>query len=95
MAGGPSQLDLFDPKPALVKYEGQQVPDEVLERGRTCRLSSAMLLSWRLRLNSHTTANRARRFRNCSLILPELWTTWHSCDRYTPTHSIMLRHNFC
>jgi hypothetical protein len=31
MAGGPSQLDLFDPKPALAKYEGQQVPDEVLK----------------------------------------------------------------
>ena len=31
MAGGPSQLDLFDPKPALVKYEGQQVPDDVLK----------------------------------------------------------------
>jgi uncharacterized protein (DUF1501 family) len=30
MAGGPSQLDLFDPKPALAKYEGQRVPDEVL-----------------------------------------------------------------
>ncbi len=30
MGGGPSQLDLFDPKPALKKYEGQQVPDEVL-----------------------------------------------------------------
>jgi hypothetical protein len=31
MAGGPSQLDLFDPKPELVKYEGQEVPDEVLK----------------------------------------------------------------
>jgi hypothetical protein len=31
MAGGPSQLDLFDPKPTLVKYEGQEVPDEVLK----------------------------------------------------------------
>jgi hypothetical protein len=31
MAGGPSQLDLFDPKPALLKYEGQQVPDDVLK----------------------------------------------------------------
>jgi uncharacterized protein (DUF1501 family) len=30
MAGGPSQLDLFDHKPALAKYEGQRVPDEVL-----------------------------------------------------------------
>src|SRR6185295_272538 len=31
MAGGPSQLDLFDPKPTLVKYEGQEVPDEILK----------------------------------------------------------------
>jgi hypothetical protein len=31
MAGGPSQLDLFDPKPTLAKYEGQEVPDEVLK----------------------------------------------------------------
>src|SRR5215213_1350176 len=31
MAGGPSQLDLFDPKPALKKYEGQEVPEEVLK----------------------------------------------------------------
>jgi hypothetical protein len=30
MGGGPSQLDLFDPKPALAKYAGQPVPDEVL-----------------------------------------------------------------
>jgi len=30
MAGGPSQLDLFDHKPSLAKYEGQQVPDSVL-----------------------------------------------------------------
>jgi hypothetical protein len=30
MAGGPSQLDLFDPKPALARYKGQAVPDSVL-----------------------------------------------------------------
>jgi hypothetical protein len=28
MTGGPSQLDMFDPKPALLKYEGQR-PDSV------------------------------------------------------------------
>src|SRR5436853_46030 len=28
MAGGPSQLDLFDYKPALVKYDGQDIPQE-------------------------------------------------------------------
>src|SRR5947207_3022289 len=28
MAGGPSQIDMFDPKPSLVKYQGQR-PDSV------------------------------------------------------------------
>ena len=31
MAGGPSQLELFDNKPELAKYEGQPVPDSVLK----------------------------------------------------------------
>src|SRR3989440_984190 len=30
MAGGPSQLDLFDYKPALAKYNGKPVPQEVV-----------------------------------------------------------------
>ncbi len=30
MAGSPSQLDLFDPKPALTKYDGQEVPQEII-----------------------------------------------------------------
>jgi hypothetical protein len=29
MAGAPSQLDLFDPKPALAKYAGKPIPSEV------------------------------------------------------------------
>src|SRR5438270_10208174 len=33
MAGGPSQLDLFDPKPALARLDGQVVP-ESFTRGR-------------------------------------------------------------
>src|SRR6266566_4508426 len=30
MAGAPSQLDLFDYKPALAKYNGKPVPQEVV-----------------------------------------------------------------
>ena len=30
-AGGPSHLDLFDYKPALVKYNGQKPPEEMLK----------------------------------------------------------------
>ena len=29
MMGGPSQMDLFDPKPMLAKYDGQKFPGEV------------------------------------------------------------------
>ena len=29
MMGGPSQMDLFDPKPMLAKYDGQTFPGEI------------------------------------------------------------------
>ncbi len=35
MAGGPSQMDLFDPKPALQKYEGQRPVEADLRTERT------------------------------------------------------------
>ena len=31
MLGGPSQVDMLDPKPALAKFEGQPMPDSILE----------------------------------------------------------------
>jgi hypothetical protein len=34
MAGAPSQLDLFDYKPALQKYDGQPIPDEFIKGER-------------------------------------------------------------
>src|SRR5436305_9494338 len=32
MGGGPSQMDLFDPKPALAKYAGQPIPISITQR---------------------------------------------------------------
>jgi hypothetical protein len=45
MAGAPSQLDLFDYKPALEKYEGKPIPPEVVrdQRYAFIRPDSAML----------------------------------------------------
>ena len=31
MLGGPSQVDLLDPKPALAKFEGKPIPDSILK----------------------------------------------------------------
>jgi hypothetical protein len=42
MAGGPSQLDMFDPKPSLLKYEGQRPPSVDL---RTERQTAGLLPS--------------------------------------------------
>ncbi|HZT32714.1 MAG TPA: DUF1501 domain-containing protein [Bryobacteraceae bacterium] len=42
MAGGPSQLDLFDPKPALAKFAGQRPPSVDL---RTERVTGGLLPS--------------------------------------------------
>ena len=33
MAGAPSQLDLFDPKPKLQQYDGQEIPEEFIPKG--------------------------------------------------------------
>ena len=34
MAGAPSQIDLFDPKPTLSKHDGQDIPDEFVKGER-------------------------------------------------------------
>ena len=34
LAGGPSQIDLYDPKPKLAEMDGQALPDELLESVR-------------------------------------------------------------
>jgi hypothetical protein len=34
MAGAPSQIDLFDPKPALVTHDGQDIPEEFVKGER-------------------------------------------------------------
>src|SRR5690349_14344694 len=31
MAGAPSQIDLFDPKPKLVEHNGQPIPEEIVK----------------------------------------------------------------
>jgi len=32
MLGGPSQLDLFDPKPELIKHDGEQIPESLVQK---------------------------------------------------------------
>ena len=54
MAGAPSQLDLFDFKPTLAKYDGQPVPAEVVKDQRYAFIRrDARLMSARYRFARH------------------------------------------
>ncbi len=54
MAGAPSQLDLFDNKPTLQKYDGQPVPPEVVKDQRYAFIRpDASLMASRFRFSHH------------------------------------------
>jgi len=38
MIGGPSQLDLFDPKPELIRRHGEPLPDEMLKQAKFAQI---------------------------------------------------------
>jgi len=70
MSGGPPHLDLFDYKPELVKWNGQDCPDEFL-RGRKFAFTSGVPNSWHATHLHPTWHNRhlmSMPFRTC--------TTW-------------------
>lgn len=54
MAGGPSQLDLFDPKPKLQELDGQVIPQSFVENKRFAFLKKdAKLLGSRRKFSQH------------------------------------------
>src|ERR1043165_1068759 len=54
MAGAPSQLDLFDYKPALQKFDGKPVPAEVVKDQRYAFIQrDAALLAPRFKFSRH------------------------------------------
>lgn len=75
MAGGPSQLDLFDYKPALTKYDGQPVPRNS-SKASASRSSRAFPTCSARRTISTSMANRARSCPCFFRTSPISWTTW-------------------
>jgi len=64
MAGGPSHMDLFDPKPALLKYQGQRPSSVDL---RTERVTGGLLPS---KFASGSMAATASKSASCFLAWP-------------------------
>ena len=91
MAGAPSQLDLFDPKPALTKHDGQDIPEE-FDQGRAVRLHQGHAEAARVAVPvQDSTASRARRSRSCCRTWPSSPTTSRSSARCRRRSSIMRR----
>jgi uncharacterized protein (DUF1501 family) len=68
MAGAPSQLDLFDEKPTLARYDGQPIPAEVVKDQRYAFIRpDASLMSAR-----YTFARHGQSGANLSEMLPHL-----------------------
>jgi hypothetical protein len=54
LAGGPSQLDLFDPKPQLKRYEGQPLPEEMTRNVRFAFINkNAVVMPSRYKFQKH------------------------------------------
>src|SRR5947209_8653923 len=54
MAGAPSQLDLFDNKPTLVKFDGQPIPESVVKGQRYAFIEkTAALMSSRYKFSRY------------------------------------------
>jgi len=52
MVGAPSQLDLFEPKPTLVKFDGQPIPSDVVKDARYAFIEpNAALMSSRYKFH--------------------------------------------
>ena len=65
MAGAPTQLDLFDNKPALQKYDGQEIPAEFIPKGERFAFIKGTPRLLGSPSRSSGTASPARSCRSC------------------------------
>jgi hypothetical protein len=68
MAGAPSQLDLFDYKPALTRYDGKPVPEDVIKGERFAFIKGTP----KLLASPHTFAQHGKSGAELSSLLPHL-----------------------
>ena len=81
MAGAPSQLDLFDPKPELTRLEGKPLPPSVIGGQRYAFIRpDAAVLGPRFTVRPARPV-RAPSSRRCCRIWPRWWTTSASSSR--------------
>ena len=87
MAGGPSHLELFDPKPKLKALNGQVIPETYVKNKRFAFLKRTAS-SWALAVVSRSMDSRAPSSANCSPTWPAWSTTLPSFAACRPMCSI-------
>jgi hypothetical protein len=84
MTGGPSQLDMFDPKPALLKYAGQRPPNTNL---RTERVTGGLLPSpFAFRKRGHSGTDVSELLPRLGDIIDDICVV-KSTFTFNPTHT--------
>src|SRR5687768_11161044 len=85
MAGGPSQLELFDYKPKLVELNGQPIPDSYIQGKRFAFMDS----SFKNRSTLMGTRRKFARHGKCGAWVSELFPhTAGIVDQITLLHSV-------
>ncbi len=89
MAGGPSQVDLFDYKPKLAQLDGQPIPDSFISGERFAFIKGVPEKSLLpRRIGSNNTGSPARRSQISCLACKASPMTSRSSSRCTPRSSI-------
>jgi hypothetical protein len=75
MEGGPSQMDLFDPKPKLVELDGQKLPDSMTKNVRFAFLQkdTARIMASHRKFEKH--GQSGMEFSDCCRTSPVVRTT--------------------
>jgi len=95
MSGAPSQLDLFDHKPALARYDGQPVPESIIKDQRYAFIQrDAALMSSRFKFARHgqSGAEMSEMLPHLSTVADELAivkSVWTSQFNHAPAQIFM------
>ncbi len=91
-SGGPSQLEPFDYKPSLAKFQGTQIPDSVRKGQRVAQtMGQSLLPVAKSAFAFARTGRRGRGSASCCRTPRRSSTTSPSSSRCTPTRSITTR----
>lgn len=88
MAGAPSQLDLFDYKPKLVQYDGQPVPQDVIQGERFAFIKGTPTLLG----SPHEFARHGQSGAEISVLLPHLASIADDVSFVRSLHTTQFNH---